>query len=157
LDPIKEEIVSDLVVVELVEVIMPLAYAISVLTAYYGPNGEIIGNIKNSYWSYTAIQDLGKLLVSIFQMFAIDFVSLAFGWVVLWKLSLLNCVREGCKALKGYIPHISITLSGAVVKYFMWMMVAGGVDFTFQFNWITEERKAWAANHTIDDALKIFG
>ena len=49
-------------------------------------------------------------------MFAIDFVSLAFGWVVLWKLSLLNCVREGCKALKGYIPHISITLSGAVVK-----------------------------------------
>jgi hypothetical protein len=99
----------------------------------------------------------GKLLMSIFHMFAIDFVSLAFGWVVLWKLSLLNCVQEGCKALKGYIPHISITLAGAVVKYFMWMMVAGGVDFTFQFNWITEERKAWAANHTIDDALKIFG
>ena len=116
LDPIKQEIVSDLVVVELVEVIMPLAYAMSVLTAYYGPNGQIIGNIKNSYWSYTAIHDLGKLLMSIFQMFAIDFVSLAFGWVVLWKLSLLNCVREGCKALKGYIPHISITLAGAVVK-----------------------------------------
>ena len=45
----------------------------------------------------------------------------------------------------------------SLFQYFMWMMVAGGVDFTFQFNWITEERKAWAANHTIDDALKIFG
>ena len=49
-----------------------------------------------------------------------------------------------------HFPHF-------LFQYFMWMMVAGGVDFTFQFNWITEERKAWAANHTIDDALKIFG
>ena len=37
------------------------------------------------------------------------------------------------------------------------MLVAVGVDFTFEFNWITEERKQVAMNQTIDTSLKFFG
>ena len=116
LDTKREYTLQNLIVVELVGIVVPIAYILAVLMAYYGPNGVIIGNISNSYWSYTAITDIWKLLSGIGLMLVVDCVTIIFGSFLLWKVSSVNCIKVGCKILKNYLPHISITLTGAVVK-----------------------------------------
>ena len=116
LDIKRENTLQGLIVVELVGIVVPIAYILAVLMAYYGPNGVIIGNISNSYWSYTAIEDIGKLLRGIGLMIGVQCVTIVLGSILLWKVSSVNCMKVGCTLLKMYIPHISITLTGAVVK-----------------------------------------
>ena len=47
--------VQILVLAESLEIIIPLAYLLCFVIAYYGPNAEILGNIKNGYWQYQEI------------------------------------------------------------------------------------------------------
>ena len=47
-----------LIVSESLEVIIPLAYLLCFIPAYYGPNSEILGNVKNSYWQYSSVDDI---------------------------------------------------------------------------------------------------
>ena len=44
--------VQILVLSECLEIVIPLAYLLCFVIAYYGPNAEILGNIKNDYWQY---------------------------------------------------------------------------------------------------------
>ena len=43
-----------LVLAETLEFIMPLAYMSCFIVAYYGPNANVLGNVKNGYWHYQA-------------------------------------------------------------------------------------------------------
>ena len=116
LKPIKEEMAQDMVVVGIVMIVMTIAYVLCLLMAYYGPNGSILGNIRNEYWSFKGIHNLEKLLAGIFKMFAIDVISLATGAILLWKFSSIDFVEETCKAMKKYFPFISLTVAGAVTR-----------------------------------------
>ena len=116
IDTVQKELIHDMVVVEIVEMILPIAYAISILMAYYGPNSEIMGNIRNDYWSYIKIENLGSLLAGIFKMFFIDVFSFLLGSGLIWKFSSFNCIIEGCKTMKRYWHFITVTLTGAVVR-----------------------------------------
>ena len=44
--------VQILVLSECLEIVIPLAYLLCFVIAYYGPNADILGNIKNDYWQY---------------------------------------------------------------------------------------------------------
>ena len=44
--------VQILVLAESLEIVIPLAYLLCFVIAYYGPNADILGNIKNGYWQY---------------------------------------------------------------------------------------------------------
>ena len=115
-NPIKDDMAQDMVVVGIVMIVMTIAYVLSGLMAYYGPNGEIIGNIRNEYWSYTGIQNMQKLLAGIFKMFTIDLIGLVTGALLLWKFSSIDFMKETCKAMKKYFPFISLTIAGAVTR-----------------------------------------
>jgi hypothetical protein len=79
-----------LIVSESVEILMPISYTISLLMAYYGPNGELLGNIRNSSWQYSAIEDLDATLTWLGMMFSIDFGSAIISITVLWKYCKIN-------------------------------------------------------------------
>ena len=64
-----------MIINESVEILMPIAYAVTLLMAYYGPNAEILSNIKNSEWKYTAIEDIGSSMKWIALLFSVDIVS----------------------------------------------------------------------------------
>ena len=51
-----------LVLAEIVEGLVPLAYAIGFAMAYYGPNGHLVGNVLTDMWAYEKVEDVGKLL-----------------------------------------------------------------------------------------------
>ena len=56
-----KELVLKLVLTQIIEYIIPLLYGIILLLAFYGPNAEIIGNVKNDYWQYEKIDNVWKL------------------------------------------------------------------------------------------------
>ena len=57
---------------EATEFVLPLAYACVVLISYYGPNAEIMGNIKNSSWQYAGITDINDTIFWLAVMFLVD-------------------------------------------------------------------------------------
>ena len=48
------EALKILVLCETLEFIMPLGYMACFVVAYYGPNADVLGNVKNDYWQYVA-------------------------------------------------------------------------------------------------------
>ena len=100
-----------LILVETLEVLVPLAYVITVLIAYYGPNADILGNIGNSQWQYEAIPDIRKLVESLMLMFVIDICSAVIAGLLLWKLCCINVLRKACAAIKEYWAIIAVVVS----------------------------------------------
>ena len=82
-----------LVINESVEFLMPIAYVICFLMAYYGPNAEILGNIKNSNWQYIGIENLEETMLWIGIMFAVDLASAIISCIVLWWYCKINIIK----------------------------------------------------------------
>ena len=68
---------------EATEFVLPLAYACVVLISYYGPNAEIMGNIKNSSWQYAGITDINNTIFWLAAMFLVDCGSKMISFVLL--------------------------------------------------------------------------
>ena len=47
--------IDSLALKELFEVLIPSVYSITFIIAFYGPNAEVIGNVKNDYWQYKKV------------------------------------------------------------------------------------------------------
>ena len=85
--------ILNLIINESLEFLMPIAYVICLLMAYYGPNAKILGNIKNSYWQYIEIEDLEKTLLWIGMMFTVDIASAVISFAVLWIRCKINIIK----------------------------------------------------------------
>ena len=68
----KVETRKGLILSETVEMLVPLAYCSSPLTAYYGTNADIIGNVGNEYWHDKKIANLWKTLMKLGFFFFVD-------------------------------------------------------------------------------------
>ena len=110
---IKQEL-QTLCLTEIIEIINPISYIITFLIAYYGPNAYLFGNIRNSYWQNKPVENVEKLVVTVFSLFLVDISSAIFGAILL-STSSINLLHEGCKVLKKYWPIIA--LSNATVIY----------------------------------------
>ena len=97
-----------LIINESLEFLMPIAYVVCLLMAYYGPNAEILGNIKNSYWQYIAINNIEKTLQWIGMMFAVDIASAVISFLVLWWLCKINIIRIYLQMQNEIWPIIAI-------------------------------------------------
>ena len=67
------ETLQTLAIYELIEFQAPLSFMLVLGIAYYGPNGELYGNISNDYWTYSTIEDIQQTVLHQFyctpQMF----------------------------------------------------------------------------------------
>jgi hypothetical protein len=76
--------------------VVPLAYFICFLVAYFGPNAWIIGNVGNTSWHFGKVEDLESPVVIMVAMFLVDLVAIAL-WAFILKIF---C---GISFLKGYM------------------------------------------------------
>ena len=90
-----------LALTEILEILVPLAYTMTFVVAYFGPNSEILGNIRSDYWQYQAIENPGKVLSTIFQMFCFDSTSAIIGGILLWNFSDVNLWKEFNKVVSN--------------------------------------------------------
>ena len=100
-----------LVLTEVMEIIVPSAYAITFAIGYYGPNSGVLGNIGNDCWQYEKVTDIVGFLLSLSQMFFVDLMSAVVGAILLWKFCSINILREGCKVLYFYWPLLALKFS----------------------------------------------
>ena len=56
------DLVQDLALCELVEFHAPLAFMLLLAVAFYGPNATLFGNIGNSYWTFSAIENIDETI-----------------------------------------------------------------------------------------------
>ena len=106
-----DEIVRDLVTTETIEVLASLAYSVTLAVAYYGPNATILGNIRNSYWTYEEIQDIDKSLAVVFKIAFIDLIIALVCGVMLWVCCRINLFHVFCTIMKTNWIFISLIIA----------------------------------------------
>ena len=134
--------ITKLVLAELTEGIVPMAYAITFAMAYYGPNASILGNVKNDYWGYEKVDDIDHTFLMLFILFAVDTVSVLFNALLLWKSVNVNLFKEICLTLGKYWFFFATKLSMLLLSNFASNDINLGMDATFKFEWITKSGRA---------------
>ena len=86
----KVNAILSLIVNEATEFVVPISYVIVVSMAYFGPNAEIIGNIKNGLWHYTAIENFDETLFWITILFLFDLASTLVSFILLRVFCKIN-------------------------------------------------------------------
>ena len=111
----KNELLT-ITLVELIEVLVPLAYTFVTVIAYHGPNAKILGNIGSSMWQFQKIESIDHLLFIAIEIFVVDFIGAIFTEMVLWKFCSINFLREIYHAIYNYGYFISLQLSTALLS-----------------------------------------
>lgn len=101
----------ELALIEIIEFIVPIAYLISLLIAFYGPNSSILGNYGNGYWTFKPITGLDRYILAAFEMFFIDCCSFVVGCFILWKFCSINFLTEAIQQMKNYWFLIALSLA----------------------------------------------
>ena len=102
------ECLFTLTINELVEIVVPLAFLICFLTAYYGPNAELIGNVKSTYFHFKPIESIDKFINSIVLLLIVDFLGLVLTIFVLWYLCQVNFLRAYMVMQQEFWPVITV-------------------------------------------------
>ena len=130
------ELIQELVISETVEVMVPVCYLLCFTMAYYGPNGELIGNILNSYWQYIAIEDVDYAIKSLCVFFFVDTLSLIICSKVLWDFCRISLFKAYVALQKEFGWAFNVLLAVYINGYFCLNMIGAAIDLTMQFNWI---------------------
>ena len=134
-------LVQHIVIGETLKIIIPSAYLACFSIAYVGPNANILGNVKNSYWQFKAVDDLMMPVTMLLILLAIDgsiaLVSCLFMYFIL-NINVFNVYIFLCKEY----GKIFTWQTAFILKYlFCWISVGCALDLTFQFNWLTDAEK----------------
>ena len=97
-----KEILNKLVLKETIEFMAPLTYIGTFLMAFYGPNGSLIGSIKNSYWHYKEVTDVEKLLWHTSLFCIIDASSAIIASILLWTVCKIDFYMAYCKMINKF-------------------------------------------------------
>ena len=95
-------LLQDLVINEMIEFMVPPIYLATLLLAFYGPNAEIIGNVKNGYWRFTPIADINHTIEFVIMFFFIDICNLFISAFLLWTFARINLYRAFVEIQKEF-------------------------------------------------------
>ena len=145
--------VQILVIGESLEIIIPLAYLLCFVAAFYGPNADILGNVKNGYWQYQAVDDLWGTVSNLLFLVTFDFISLVIAGIFLFISSNINLFHVYLHLMKEDGVVFSIHQAYLLEYLFCTIAIACAFDFTFQFDWVLDPEK-WeditaSANKTV--------
>ena len=98
---LKTEVLTELILNEIVEIFIPIAFIGSFSLAYFGPN-------KTKLWVvgckglFPMVEDILAFFMPVIRMALLDFGSVIFSGVSLWWFCRINIWREYCIRIKKY-------------------------------------------------------
>ena len=104
-ESLKKDVITELILNEIIEILVPLAYIGTFLMAYYGPNKELIGNIGITIWKYKKVEGLNSL-IAVVEMVLFDSASFILAGLLLRFYCRVNILAEYCKIVKKYWIHL---------------------------------------------------
>ena len=111
----QNDLLQDLAIYELVEFHALLSFIMVISVAYYGPNASILGNIGNSYWTYTAIENIHQTLANMAIFFMIDFSSTLLSGIILWVTCRINLWSVFLELQKEFGKWFCLTLGNSLI------------------------------------------
>ena len=106
-----ETMLSELTCDDTILVSVPVCYLATFISAYYGPNASILGNIGNSYWNFVEIDNVRDVISSTMLMAGIDFGILLTTWLTLWVFCKIDVLKEFCRLMKTCWSWIGIRIA----------------------------------------------
>ena len=88
-----QENLEELIMTERIESVIPFTYLLTFLMANYGPNAEILGNIKLTIWQYQSVADIEDYVKNLLKLLVIDFSSFATNGILLWITCKINVFK----------------------------------------------------------------
>ena len=133
------DLLNSLCIAELVEFQAPLAFIMTYVVAYYGPNANLFGNISNDYWTFIPIEDINQNMKQVGFYFLVDFSSSIINAVALWLSCRINIFKvllviqkefglSFCVILGSYLNLVS-TKNFLVIISNCRIIVGSGGDF----------------------------
>ena len=104
---LKKEVLTELILNECVEIMVPIAYIGSFLSAYYGPNRNKLGGVGCSIWNNHEVENLQLSIMPVVQMALLDSGSALLSTACLWWFCRINFLREYCITIKKYWLYIA--------------------------------------------------
>ena len=98
----KSEMLTELVLNETVEFVVPMLFIITFSITFYGPNATIIGNVRNDYWQYQKVNDIKQYLTGAFKMTLIDALSGVISMILLRIFCNVNGFNLYIKVFRKY-------------------------------------------------------
>ena len=105
---LKNEVLTELILNESIEIMVPIAYIVSFLIAYYGPNKNQLGGVGCSIWHTHGVEKLHAIFIPVIQMALCDFGSIFISTACLWWFCRINLLREYCVIIKKYWLYIAL-------------------------------------------------
>ena len=132
----KEIAMCTMIINETVEFIMPIIYSICLLMAYFGPNAEVIGNVKNGMWQFVAIEDINVTYFWLAVMFLVDVGStiITTGALQIWGK--LNVIKSCIQMQKEIGWLLALQQGYLMIEYFNVNVLSNACDFTLKFDWL---------------------
>ena len=84
---------EELILTEKIETLVPLTYIICFAIAYYGPNAEILGNVKLDLWHFKPVLDIGNYMTNLLLLFFVDFMSFIMNGILLRTTCNINIFK----------------------------------------------------------------
>lgn len=142
----KQKAVRKLLLAELTEGLIPLAYAIGFAMAYYGPNGHLLGYKKNEFWNFKDVGDVSMTFTVMFGLFTIDLISLLLNSTIVWTCCKISLLDEFCTVMQKYWYILALKMINNIWVNFFSLDVNLGYDKTLKFDWITRNETITSFN-----------
>ena len=139
-----------LLLAELCEGLVPMAYAICFAMAYYGPNAELLGNVRNGYWQNKIVEDVSWTFQVMFWLFLMDIVCLAMNSIFLWMFCKVNFFEEFNSVMDKYWFILAVKLVNELYLHFYPADVNFGMDITGKFDWIESNKNFSSISNSTD-------
>ena len=98
----KREMITELILNETVEFVVPVMFMVTFAITFYGPNAYIIGNVRNAYWQYQKVDNINLYLTGAFKMTLIDALSGVISSILLRWFCNINAISIFIKVIKEY-------------------------------------------------------
>ena len=132
----KQKAILILLLAELTEGLIPLAYACGFAMAYFGPNGHLLGNVRYGDWHFKAVDDASWPFTIMLGMFAVDLISLLLNSTIVWTCCKINLLDEFCTVMQNYWYIIALKMINNIYLNFFLLDVNLAYDKTLKFDWI---------------------
>lgn len=118
---------------EKIECVIPIAYCLCFLMAYYGSNAEILGNIKLSIWHYNEVANVDKVIKTMTIVFFIDLLSCVVTGTFLWFFCKVNILGVLLEIQKEFWFCMAVQESYLLYEVYL-LLIYHIIDIAFSLN-----------------------
>ena len=84
-------------------------YVMLIIMAYFGPNAEILGNVKLKIWQFQRpIPDISACILKVSLLMAVDLLTLVINGILIWKICDINILQILKKLQKEYWMYFAV-------------------------------------------------